>query len=49
MAPTRTLRTLVDGLSFPEAPRWHEDRLWFSDFYRHRVQAVDLDGRVETI
>jgi sugar lactone lactonase YvrE len=50
MAPsTRTLRTLIDGLSFPEAPRWHEDRLWFSDFYRHRVQAVDLDGRVETI
>lgn len=23
---------LLDGLTFPEAPRWHEGRLWFSDF-----------------
>ncbi|MEZ5232705.1 MAG: SMP-30/gluconolactonase/LRE family protein [Acidimicrobiales bacterium] len=50
MAPTgRTLRTLVDGLSFPEGPRWHDGRLWFSDFYTHRVLATDLDGNVETI
>ncbi|MGE0730080.1 MAG: SMP-30/gluconolactonase/LRE family protein [Acidimicrobiia bacterium] len=50
MAPTgRTLRTLVDGLSFPEGPRWHDGRLWFSDFYTHRVLAADLDGNLETI
>ena len=46
---TRTLRTLVEGLSFPEGPRWHDGRLWFSDFYTHRVLATDLDGHVETI
>jgi sugar lactone lactonase YvrE len=40
---------LVDGLSFPEGPRWRDGRLWFSDFYSHRVLAVDLAGRVETI
>ena len=25
--------TLLDGLTFPEGPRWHDGRLWFSDFY----------------
>ena len=43
------LRTLVDGLSFPEGPRWRHGRLFFSDFYTHRVCAADLDGNVETI
>ena len=37
--------TLLDGLTFPEGPRWHQNRLWFSDFYNHRVVAVGLDGR----
>ncbi|MBS0639818.1 MAG: SMP-30/gluconolactonase/LRE family protein [Proteobacteria bacterium] len=41
--------TLLDGLTFPEGPRWHENRLWFSDFYNHRVVAVGLDGKAETI
>lgn len=41
--------TLLDGLTFPEGPRWHDDRLWFSDFYNHRVVAVGLDGKAETI
>lgn len=35
---------LLDGLAFGEAPRWREDRLWFSDFYRRAVYTVDLDG-----
>lgn len=48
MAPG-ALRTIVDGLSFPEGPRWHDGRLYFSDFFTHRVAATDLDGTVETI
>jgi|SRR5690606_19938684 len=44
-----TLTVLLDGLHFPEGPRWHDGRLWFSDFYDHEVVAVDLDGRRETI
>lgn len=40
---------LLDGLTFPEGPRWREGRLWFSDFYTHRVMTVDLEGRAETI
>src|SRR3954451_4485813 len=41
--------TLLDGLTFPEGPRWHDNRLWFSDFYNHRVVAVGLDGNAETM
>lgn len=43
------LRTLADGFKFLEGPRWHDGRLWFSDFYTHRVLAASLDGKVETI
>ena len=44
-----TLTTLVDKLSFSEGPRWHNGRLFYSDFYRHVVEAVDMSGNVETI
>jgi len=40
---------LLEGLYFGEALRWHEDRLWFSDFYDHAVHAVSLDGRDERV
>lgn len=32
------------GIDIGEGPRWHNGRLWFSDFYRHGVFTVDLDG-----
>ncbi len=37
------------GLSFGEGPRWHDGRLWLSDFYRHAVLAIDSNGNAETI
>ena len=40
---------LLSGLTFPEAPRWRDGKLWFSDFYSFRVMTVGLDGRSETI
>jgi sugar lactone lactonase YvrE len=51
MAEMRTppLETLVDGLDFGEGPRWHDGRLWYSDFFQHRVSAVGLDGVPETV
>jgi sugar lactone lactonase YvrE len=42
-------RTLVTGLVFGEQPRWHDGRLWLSDWGPQRVLAVDLDGNVETM
>ncbi len=40
---------LLTDLTFPEGPRWHEGRLWFSDFYAHEVIALGLDGKRETM
>ena len=45
----RKFKTLISGLSFTECPRWHDDRLYFSDFYTKRVLAAALDGTTETI
>ena len=42
-------KVLLEDLVFPEGPRWHDGRLWFSDMHDQRVIAVDLDGRSETI
>ena len=42
-------KILLDGLTFPEGPRWRDGKLWFSDFYSHRVIRVGLDGRPETV
>lgn len=42
-------RILLDGLAFPEGPRWHEGRLWFSDMHSCVVIAVDEDGQREDI
>ena len=41
-------RVLVQGLYFGEGPRWHEGRLWFSDFYAHAVKSIDESGNVRT-
>jgi sugar lactone lactonase YvrE len=40
---------LLDGFAFGEGLRWHEGRLWFSDFFMHRVCTVDLDGNLEVV
>ncbi len=40
---------LCDGLYFAEGPRWHDGKLWFSDFYDHAVKTVDTDGNVATM
>jgi sugar lactone lactonase YvrE len=44
-----TTSVLLDGLAFPEGPRWHDGRLWFSDQHTGLVTAVSPDGDVETI
>ncbi len=44
-----TVETLLDGLAFPEGPRWHDGKLWFSDIFGGVVRAVDLAGRAELV
>lgn len=47
LPPLSSLTTLLEGLRFPEAPRWHKGRLWFSDFFRQQVIAVNAQGEME--
>lgn len=47
--PKRELSVLASGYTYLEGLRWHEDRLWASDFYTEQVIAVDLQGKVEQI
>src|SRR5262245_19334200 len=46
---TREVTKLVDGIDFGEGPRWRDGRLWYSDFFQHRVCAVSPDGTSETV
>jgi sugar lactone lactonase YvrE len=46
----RTTEVVLDGLVFPEGPRWHDGRLVFSDMHGHRVVALDVEhGTNETV
>ena len=46
----RSIREVAAGFSYLESPRWHQGRLWVSDFYTHRVLAIDTStGAVEEI
>ncbi len=42
-------RILLNGLVFGEQPRWHRERLWFSDWGTQEVIAVDLEGNAEVM
>src|SRR5262249_1464888 len=42
-------RRLLGGLAMGESPRWHQNRLWFSDWGAQEIAAVDLDGNREVI
>lgn len=44
----RATKVLAESIYFGEGPRWHEGRLWFSDFYAHAVKSVSLVGDVRT-
>ena len=37
------------GLYFGEGPRWHENKLWFSDFYSHKVMTLDENNSLEAV
>lgn len=42
--PSVAATTLLEGLSFGEGPRWHDGRLWYSDFFSRAVWSVEPDG-----
>ena len=48
-------RVMLDGLVFPEVPRWRDGQLWFCDFQlwlpdaTGQVMVVDETGTVRTV
>lgn len=40
---------LLDQLAFPKFPRWHDERLWFSDVHDGRVWAMTEQGQGEPV
>src|ERR1700736_6751054 len=40
---------LAKGFRVPEAPRWHEGRLWFVDIHANKVMNTDLAGNVQLV
>lgn len=46
-----TFEKVIDGLFFPEGPRWRaeERKLYFSDILSEKVQRIDESGSIETV
>ncbi len=38
------MTVVMEGISFGESPRWHDGRLWFSDWGAHQVIALNPQG-----
>jgi sugar lactone lactonase YvrE len=50
LADSLSLMTvLMEGISFGESPRWHDGRVWFSDWGAHQVIALDPQGGHEVV
>jgi sugar lactone lactonase YvrE len=52
MAPKKSgpeSQVLMEGIGLGESPRWHEGRLWFSDWVAQEVIALDPGGESEVI
>src|SRR5579875_1704748 len=41
---SRETTSIVTDLAYLEGPRWHDQRIWFSDFYTGRVYSAAEDG-----
>lgn len=46
---SRELEVVLKDFSYLECPRWHDGRLWVSDFYTGQVVATDGRGTVEVV
>lgn len=45
----RELTVMLDRLAFPECPRWHRGRLWFSDMHDRKIWAMTSAGQSQMI
>ncbi len=47
--PPLVAEPVLDGLAFPEGPRWHDGRLYFSDMHAFAVRTLDEAGHAEIV
>lgn len=47
--PLTELTPRVQGLAFPEGPRWHDGSLWCTDIADGKVLRIGSDGTIEVI
>jgi sugar lactone lactonase YvrE len=43
------MTVLMEGITFGESPRWHDGRVWFSDWGAHQVIALDPQDGHEVV
>ena len=43
------MKTLLTGLAMGESPRWHDGRLWFSDWGAQEIITTDLEGNRKVV
>ena len=44
-----SMTILMEGITFGESPRWHDGRVWFSDWGAHQVIALDPQDGHEVV
>jgi sugar lactone lactonase YvrE len=49
ISPLAAPELLLDGVAFPEGPRWHAGELWFSDILGQRIYRCSTGGRLEVV
>src|SRR5712692_7100941 len=49
MSKVGAAEVLMEGVVFGESPRWHDGRLWFSDWGANQVIALGIDGSHEVV
>ena len=46
---TTPQQVVIEGLGFPEGPRWYDGALWFSDFYQQTVFRMASGGELKPV
>jgi sugar lactone lactonase YvrE len=46
---TAQIQTLMTNLGIGESPRWHDGRLWFSNWGKQEIIAIDPEGKSEVM
>src|SRR5215469_10837562 len=49
MSNNLDLHVLMTDLAIGESPRWHDSRLWFSNWTAQEIIAVDPQGKSEVV